>query len=216
MGRGPCLKKTSCLWLAITLTHVNKFGYFFGRNVTDKVSSQKMLYYATSNNLCFCTTYWNEETWKLHFHSNAVLVHCRIQLVAVWFLTHAAVWLPKSCNRCVQFGAVGGMIQKKGSWEHCSGWTVLHAQCTSALSSGFPLLQGNEEALDGWGQKTKHRLISYFLSNTSAKNYRIWFVCVKIMASWRWDVFWDNSIWQWFKAQSMKEQYFFHSAWDSA
>jgi len=29
---------------------------FFGRNVTDKVDNQKTLYYATSNNLCFCTT----------------------------------------------------------------------------------------------------------------------------------------------------------------
>jgi len=28
---------------------------FFGRNVTDKVDNQKTLYYATSNNLCFCT-----------------------------------------------------------------------------------------------------------------------------------------------------------------
>jgi len=27
-------------------------------------------------------------------------------------------------------------------------WTVLHAQCTTALSSGFPILQGNAEALD--------------------------------------------------------------------
>ena len=27
----------------------------FGRNVTDKVGNQKALYYATSNNLCFCT-----------------------------------------------------------------------------------------------------------------------------------------------------------------
>ena len=29
---------------------------FFGRNVTDEACSQKRLYYATSNNLCFCTT----------------------------------------------------------------------------------------------------------------------------------------------------------------
>jgi len=35
---------------------------FFGRNVTDKVGNQKMLYYATSNNLCFCTTWHNGET----------------------------------------------------------------------------------------------------------------------------------------------------------
>jgi len=29
---------------------------FFGRNVTDRVGNQRTLYYATSNNLCFCTT----------------------------------------------------------------------------------------------------------------------------------------------------------------
>jgi len=55
------------LWVAITSMHVNGFWYFFGRNVTDKVSNQKTLYYATSNNLCFCTTWQNGETQKLHF-----------------------------------------------------------------------------------------------------------------------------------------------------
>jgi len=29
---------------------------FFGTSVTDKVGNQTTLYYATSNNLCFCTT----------------------------------------------------------------------------------------------------------------------------------------------------------------
>jgi len=38
--------------------------------------------------------------------------------------------------------------------------------------SGFPVSQGSAEALDRWGGKTKHRLISYVLSNTSAENYR--------------------------------------------
>jgi len=38
------------------------FDIFFGRNVTDKVGNQKTLYYATSNNLCFCTTGQNAET----------------------------------------------------------------------------------------------------------------------------------------------------------
>jgi len=52
--------------------------FFFGRNVTDKVNRQKMLYCATSNNVCFCTTWQNREAQKLHFfHSNAVLVHCQ-------------------------------------------------------------------------------------------------------------------------------------------
>jgi len=33
-----------------------------GRNVTDKVGNQKPLYYATSINLCFYTTWQNGET----------------------------------------------------------------------------------------------------------------------------------------------------------
>jgi len=43
------------------------FDILFGRNVTDKVSNQKIFYYVTSNNLCFCTTWQNGETRKLHF-----------------------------------------------------------------------------------------------------------------------------------------------------
>jgi len=42
---------------------------FFGRNVTNKVGNQKTLYYSTSSNLCFCTTWQNEEMQKSHFHS---------------------------------------------------------------------------------------------------------------------------------------------------
>jgi len=35
-------------------------------------------------------------------------------------------------------GLLWGMVQEKGSRERSSSWTVLHAQCTSALSSmGF-------------------------------------------------------------------------------
>jgi len=60
--------------------------------------------------------------------------------------------------------------------------------------SGFPVSQGHAAALDRWGGKTMHRLISYFLSNTSAKNChnRIGFGYVKIITSQRWDVFWDS------------------------
>ena len=66
---------------------------------------------------------------------------------------------------------------------------MLHAKCTSVVSSGLPILQGNAEAIDSRGGKAKHRLISYFLSNDSAKNYRNRIVHVKIIASKRWDVF---------------------------
>ena len=40
--------------------------------------------------------------------------------------------------------------------------------------------------------KTKHHLISYFLSNTSAKNYHNRIVSVMIITSQRRDVFWDT------------------------
>ena len=49
---------------------------------------------------------------------------------------------------------------------------MLHTRCISVLSSGFPISQSNAEALDRLGGKTKLRLISYFLSNISAKNCR--------------------------------------------
>ena len=48
---------------------------FFGRNVTDKVGNQKMLYYATSNNLCFCTTWQNAETRKSHISLSWNVLH---------------------------------------------------------------------------------------------------------------------------------------------
>ena len=68
-------QKTSHLWLAITLTHMNGFRYFFGRNVTNKVGNQKTLYYATSNNLCFCTTWQNAKTQKSHFTQLDCVTH---------------------------------------------------------------------------------------------------------------------------------------------
>jgi len=48
---------------------------FFGRNVTDKVGNQKTLYYATSNNLWFCTTWQNVETRKSHISLNWIVTH---------------------------------------------------------------------------------------------------------------------------------------------
>jgi len=48
---------------------------------------------------------------------------------------------------------------------------------------GFLFRKVNAEALDVEDWKTKHHLISYFLSNTSAKNYRNRIVYVKIIYS---------------------------------
>jgi len=133
---------------------------------------------------------------------SAILVHCCISaLPSAWFLqsfwltthTHAAVWLPKSCNQCVQ----------RDCWEHCSGERksivlqqfdcVAHTMHQCAVSR-FPISQGNAEALDRWGGKTKHHMILYFLSNIPAKNYRNRIVYAKIIATRRWDVFWRHRV----------------------
>jgi len=48
---------------------------FFARNVTNKVGNQKTLYYATSDNLCFYTTWQNAETRKSHISLNIGLCY---------------------------------------------------------------------------------------------------------------------------------------------
>jgi len=47
----------------------------FGRNVTDEVGNQKKLYYATSNNLCFCITWQNGETKITYFTQLDCVTH---------------------------------------------------------------------------------------------------------------------------------------------
>jgi len=146
----PCLKDVpplacynfdTCEWTLI----------FFDTNVTNKVNHQKTLYYATSSNLCFCTTWQIGQTRILHFHSNAVLAHCQNSTSRCLISSIFSSLLYDSLSLVINafsFGLLEGMVQTKGSRERCSSWTVLHAQCTSALSSGFPPSQGNAEALD--------------------------------------------------------------------
>jgi len=106
----PCLKrvatlpcdiytvsqKTSHLWLAMTLTYVNEFWYFWQK------------YMEKRENCIFlkcCITALPEFNQLLDFFN---LFDSRPH-------THVAVWLLKSCNQCVQLGTVGGMVQEKGS-----------------------------------------------------------------------------------------------------
>jgi len=73
---------------------------FFGRNVTDKVGNQKTLCYATSNNLCFCTTWQNAETGKSHISLNWIVLHTMHQCAI--FLKEKIV----ICEDCDVFDSV--------------------------------------------------------------------------------------------------------------
>jgi len=80
-----------------------------------------------------------------------------------------------------------GFLFNNNNTNICNAHSVSkHTESEAQLS------QSNAEVLVRWGGKTKHDPISYFLSNTSAENYRNHVVYVKIVASQRWDVFWDT------------------------
>jgi len=188
----PCLKKRPTFGFDTR----ERILIFFGRNATDKVAGQKTLYYVISNNVRFCSNWQNGKHENCIFtRSISALPELNQSLLDFFnFLdsrTHTLLY--DSLNFVsnafsLDFFWGGGMVQERGSQERYNSWNVLHAQSTSALSSGFPLSQGNAEALDRWGGKTKHSLVSYFLNSTSAKNYRNRIVCIKTIASLKWDV----------------------------
>jgi len=60
------------------------------------------------------------------------------------------------------------------------------------FSCFLPVLPGSAEAQIIWAGIVKYLLIAYFISNISAKKYQNPFTYVKVIASQRWDVFWDT------------------------
>jgi len=76
----PCLKKVPRL-ACYNFNAREWIWIFFGRNITDKVGNQKTLYYAISNNLCFCTTWQNAETRKSHTSLNCIVLYTQCTCV---------------------------------------------------------------------------------------------------------------------------------------
>jgi len=58
--------------------------------------------------------------------------------------------------------------------------------------SCFPVSPGSAEAQVIWRGILKRLMIAYFVANISVKKYQNPFMCVKAIASQRWDVFWDT------------------------
>ena len=74
--------------------------------------------------------------------------------------------------------------------------------------SCFPILPGTTEAQVIWGGIVKRLLIAYFIGKISAKKYQNPLMCVKVIASQRWDVFFETwcTISQHWDASSLKGQ----------
>ena len=57
----PCLKKNAPPLTCYNLDIRSSITIFFGTRVTQKVRNQNVLYFPTSPNLCFCTTWGNSK-----------------------------------------------------------------------------------------------------------------------------------------------------------
>jgi len=103
---------------------------------------------------------------------NALLVHCLnaiVCLISSMFFDSRGKKVEEERKKeettgqkynirmCYRRAAIISAFSYTDYWGHgsgersrsrCSCWAVLHAQCTSAPSSGFPISQGNVEALD--------------------------------------------------------------------
>jgi len=77
----PCLKKNVPPLACYNFDAHEWILIFFGKNVTDELGNQKTLYCATSNNLCFCTTWQNAETRKSHISLNWTVLHTQCTCV---------------------------------------------------------------------------------------------------------------------------------------
>jgi len=111
---------------------------FFGRNVTDVVSSQKRF---TLPPQITCASALPSKTEKrencIFFHSNALpeFIQSLLDIFSLFDSRLILMLLYDSLNLVINAfsWAVGDMVQEKGSGESRSSWTVLHTQCAVFL-----------------------------------------------------------------------------------
>jgi len=163
-----------------------------GRNITHKVSNLETLYYATSNILCFCATWQNGETRKLHFFAQMPefrlldffnLLDSRLILMLLYDSPNLVV---NAFSSGLFVGHGSGIRRKEVESTPAVGLCCTH----NALVRCLPCVSSLARKYG----KTKHHLIFYFLSNTCAKDYRNRMVYVKNIASQRRDVFLRHSV----------------------
>jgi len=144
---------------------------------------------------------------KIAFFTRHISAFARIQPVVPWCIQffesrvtthiHAAIWLPKYCNQCLELSGGGAWFRRKEVESTAAvGLCCTHKAplpCLLCFCFLFLKVVLITEALDRWGWKTKHHLIFYFLSNTCQK-YRNGIVYVKIIASKWWKAFLRHSV----------------------
>ena len=69
---------------------------------------------------------------------------------------------------------------------------LTQSNCVKNVIFMFPFLTGSAVAQVIWGGIVKRLSTAYFIYNISAKKYQNPFTCIKVIASQRWDVFWDT------------------------
>jgi len=130
---------------------------FFGRNATHKASNQKTSLPCHVKQIVLSALPGKTENTKIAFFIRCIsalpeLHHMLLDFFNLIFDSRLIVTLLyDSLNRVINVFSLGllwGMVQENGSRERCGSWSVLYAQSISALSSGFPVSQGNVEALD--------------------------------------------------------------------
>jgi len=94
----------------------------FSTNSTHKVRNQKTLYYASSNNLCFCIT-WQKGNIKMAFFPRCISALSEFNQLLLDFFSLSDsrlifTLLYDSLNLVINafsLGLLGGMVQEKGS-----------------------------------------------------------------------------------------------------
>ena len=83
-------------------------------------------------------------------------------------------------------------FQEDSAQVHCVCVIGLQSNWVKMWFSCFPVSPCIAEAQVIWGGIVRRLLIACFIVNVSAKKYQNPFMCVKVIASQRWDVFWDT------------------------
>jgi len=81
-------------------------------------------------------------------------------------------------------------LKKSSSWLNSSNALIQHLRGNAIFT--FSVSPGSEEAQVNWCGIVKCLLIAYFIGNICVKKYQNPFTCVKVIASQRWNLFFET------------------------